>query len=117
MTIEKKKTDKETRSCAKNLVKHEVRAAAQIGLARVEKVEEAARRGDNNLHAVFEVARLRALGRPAKQARVLDAGRGAILGGNLLDLLGKLTSGSKHKDLRVRVWDSTQTMGPSPRAR
>eukprot|EP00958_Prasinococcus_capsulatus_P000257 scaffold20_cov361-Prasinococcus_capsulatus_cf.AAC.14 len=83
---------------AVRLVQHQVRHPAQVGDPRLQHVDEAAGRGDADLHAAAQVANLRALGRAAVDAGVLDARGGAELDALLLDLDRQLPRRGQHKD-------------------
>eukprot|EP00051_Salpingoeca_urceolata_P010198 m.124207 g.124207 ORF g.124207 m.124207 type:complete len:414 (-) comp16618_c0_seq1:1410-2651(-) len=88
---------------AVGLVEDQVRRLVEGDHALLEKVVEATRGGNNDLHAVANVAKLRALGGTAIHAHVANARAAAKLVGLTLDLHRKLARGRQHKHSRPRT--------------
>lgn len=77
------------------LVEDEVSDAAQVGDSALQVIDQTARRGDDDLHAVAQVAHLRVLRHPAVDAGVLDLRRPSELVALLFDLQSQLASGGE----------------------
>ena len=101
-------------------VEHQVRHAAQVGLAHLEHVDEAARRGDANLDAAFQVPNLRSLGHATVDARGLDLGTSAKLAAFLVNLHRELTGRRQDQHNRTVTLDARagacRPPGPIPGA-
>lgn len=79
---------------------HEVGDPTQVGLVRLQEVDQAPRGGNHDLHAAVEVVHLDALGDTSVHARVLDLRRLAELVALLLDLHRQLSRGRHHENDR-----------------
>lgn len=84
-----------------SLVQNEVCDATQVGLARLEHVDQTTRGGNADLDAAGQIPDLRALGDTAVDASVADAGRPAELGNLLLDLDSEFSGRGENKDDRA----------------
>ena len=95
---------------AVGLVENEIRASSKIGLAALEHIDEASRRGNANFDTALEISHLRSFGSTSKDAGGLDARGFTKLYGHFMDLLGKLAGGCQNEDLRnTRVSEGTST--------
>jgi hypothetical protein len=79
-------------------VHDEVRHATKVHFSRLDHVNETAWSRNNNFDTALEVTDLRPFGSATIETSVLDARGRSKLVGFLLDLNGKLTSGSENKD-------------------
>ena len=82
------------------LIENQVCDAAEIGLARLEHVNETTRSSNANLNTTRQVADLRALRDTTVNAGVADARRLSELGDFLLNLDSEFTSGGENKNDR-----------------
>jgi len=104
-----------------SLVEHQVSYATKVSLARLEHVNQAARRGDADLDAPRQVTDLRSLGDTAVDASIADPRRSTKLCDLLLNLDGKFTRRGQHENdgaisgceqgLGVNVHDGRETVG------
>uniref|UniRef100_A0A182IQR0 Uncharacterized protein n=1 Tax=Anopheles atroparvus TaxID=41427 RepID=A0A182IQR0_ANOAO len=88
---------------AVGFVQHEVRDALERRGARLEEVDQSARRGDDDLYAAAQIGRLRAFAGATEQARVANVRRRTEVRGDLLDLLSEFTG--RREDEHKRAAD------------
>ena len=86
---------------AVGLVEHEHLHVAETHRALLHEVDEAARRGDEDVHAVLELADLRGVGKPAHHGEDAMVRRGRDGRAHLADLLRKLARGRDHEHERA----------------